>query len=608
MSDAAPTQAKTKKDAAGNGSTKVKAEKELRQLQTFATLGADFTGPAPDEALTDGSADGWDSNASSILSHEPSALLRRRISPGQTAKPLTIVPTFGGRNFCNIPTHAGARPAIQPKLTVGAANDPSEQEADRVAEQVMTMPASVSAPPSGDGVPPKPGEHPVQREAEEEEEIQAKPLVPAITPFVRRAVEAEDELQTKRASAADSFDTNADFEGRVNASQGGGAPLPDEVRTFMEPRFGGIDFSGVRVHAGSEAADLNRQVSARAFTLGKDIYLGEGQTNVASDGGKRLLAHELTHVVQQGGAANLGRKANRCASAGCQADEALLKSSVQRQIAEPIAEGKVSPSEAVKINRCASAGCRAEETILKGAPERIYRQIGVTCHPTARWAGNIEHQLIESDYVINVNPGGGAVEYAIPNSGPGGGTGYADMVDLVGHKIYEIKTYLGAPQGVIEAARYATEAQIHCPPPIPQAPWSVGNDYPAHTIPLSPLDELVVQQYPQFSGVVVYYKRQRRRVPVPVPVPVPKPAMDQIRDFLRRVVQSGQNAEEAARAFLREHPELVYVIAGFAIGIFVATIVEDILTLGAGILDDVPTMAAAAALWRVAMQMRAAVP
>jgi hypothetical protein len=260
---------------------------------------------------------------------------------------------------------------------------------------------------------------------------------------------------------------------------------------------------------------------------------------------------------------------------------------------------------------------------------RISRQLGGACHPTSRWPGNMEHSLIEDDYVTNINPGGGAAEYAIPQSGPNGGTGYADIVDLNRHKVYEIKTYLGAPSGVVEAARYVTMAQQHCPPPIPQNPWSIGEDYPAHTIPFSDTQELVVQQYPEFPGVVVYYKRRRRRVPepepypvpvpspeeqpeeerrrrptTPQPVPIPQPAMQQIRDFLRRVVSAGQDAEEAARQFLRDHPDLVYVVAGAAITIFVATIAEDILTLGAGLIDDPATLAAAAALWRVAMQMR----
>ena len=69
----------------------------------------------------------------------------------------------------------------------------------------------------------------------------------------------------------------------------------------MEPRFD-ADFSGVRVHTNSEAAQSNREVSAQAFTHGQDIYLGEGKSDLTSSEGKQLLAHELTHVVQQGGA------------------------------------------------------------------------------------------------------------------------------------------------------------------------------------------------------------------------------------------------------------------------------------------------------------------
>jgi hypothetical protein len=101
----------------------------------------------------------------------------------------------------------------------------------------------------------------------------------------------------------------------------------------MEPRFG-ADFSSVRLHADSEAADLNRQVSAQAFTLGRDIYLGAGKTDVTSDSGKHLLAHELTHVVQQGGA--LVRKPIIQREAETKQEEPLL--SPEAAVAEAAAE------------------------------------------------------------------------------------------------------------------------------------------------------------------------------------------------------------------------------------------------------------------------------
>lgn len=88
---------------------------------------------------------------------------------------------------------------------------------------------------------------------------------------------------------------------RLSATRGGGRPLPDGVRGQMEASFG-ADFSGVRVHTGSEATQLNSAVSAQAFTRGQDIYLGEGRSNLESSVGKKLLAHELTHTIQQTGA------------------------------------------------------------------------------------------------------------------------------------------------------------------------------------------------------------------------------------------------------------------------------------------------------------------
>jgi hypothetical protein len=77
--------------------------------------------------------------------------------------------------------------------------------------------------------------------------------------------------------------------------------LPATVRSYYEPRFG-RDFSGVRVHTGGEAADSARGLRARAFTLGSDIVFGPGHYAPQTGDGQRLLAHELTHVVQQGGA------------------------------------------------------------------------------------------------------------------------------------------------------------------------------------------------------------------------------------------------------------------------------------------------------------------
>ena len=205
---------------------------------------------------------------------------------------------------------------IQTKLTVGPAGDRYEQEADRVAQQVLTMPTPARTQPTVQRAGPEEEEiqtkplatsiTPVIQRAgsEEEEEIQAKPLTASITPVIQRAgPEEEEEVQAKPLvqRSGGGFQASADLEQRLDAGRGGGAPLPSQVRAFMEPRFG-TDFSGVRVHTGGEAAQLNRSISAQAFTHGQNIYVGEGKYSPGSDAGKRLLAHELTHVVQQGGA------------------------------------------------------------------------------------------------------------------------------------------------------------------------------------------------------------------------------------------------------------------------------------------------------------------
>ena len=167
---------------------------------------------------------------------------------------------------------------IQASLRVGPAGDAYEQEADRVAAQVMSPTASTPA---------------VQRLGEEEEELQAKPLAASITPLVQRAalpeeeelqarpllqrqaVEEEEELQAKPAEDGGAFAPSADFESRLAAARGSGSPMPDPTRDFMEQRFG-ADFGGVRLHTGSEPTRLNQDINAQAFTQGQDIYLGEG--------------------------------------------------------------------------------------------------------------------------------------------------------------------------------------------------------------------------------------------------------------------------------------------------------------------------------------------
>jgi hypothetical protein len=88
---------------------------------------------------------------------------------------------------------------------------------------------------------------------------------------------------------------------RIQSSRGGGQPLDEGARRSLEPAFG-EDFSDVRVHSDGNADSMNRAVGAEAFTTGTDIFFRGGKYNPGSSDGQKLLAHELTHVVQQRGA------------------------------------------------------------------------------------------------------------------------------------------------------------------------------------------------------------------------------------------------------------------------------------------------------------------
>jgi len=151
---------------------------------------------------------------------------------------------------------------------VGAANDPLEQEADRAAEQVMRMPAPGTSSAS---LAQKASPGSVQKTSGE-----ALPLQP------------------KRHSGG-GYDAPPIVHEVLRSS---GEPLDAATRAFMEPRLG-HDFSKVRVHTDDTAAESAREVGARAYTVGNHLAFGFGQFSPATEPGRRLLGHELTHVIQQ---------------------------------------------------------------------------------------------------------------------------------------------------------------------------------------------------------------------------------------------------------------------------------------------------------------------
>ena len=155
-------------------------------------------------------------------------------------------------NFSQIPLHP------QAKLTVSQPSDPAEQEADRVADQVMRM-----------EMPESTGQLALRS--------------------IQRSVQRK--CETCEAEESPGVSVN-------QALQSGGQPLDLAARSFMEPRFG-HDFSQVRIHRDTPASQSAQKLNARAYTVGQDVVFGAGQYAPDTDTGKHLLAHELTHVVQQ---------------------------------------------------------------------------------------------------------------------------------------------------------------------------------------------------------------------------------------------------------------------------------------------------------------------
>jgi hypothetical protein len=185
---------------------------------------------------------------------------------------------------------------IQAKLKISQPNDTYEQEADKVADEVMRMPdkqhiadsslRSIAYGHSSSAIGNKPYA------------ISHTPKL-KITPLVQRQVEEEEKeiLQTKKVSSQIPKVT-PELEPQINAIRGGGQPLPKSLRNYFEPRFG-YDFSQVRVHTDTRAAQSAETLYAQAFTLGRNIVFGPREYAPETGAGRRLLAHELTHTIQQ---------------------------------------------------------------------------------------------------------------------------------------------------------------------------------------------------------------------------------------------------------------------------------------------------------------------
>jgi Domain of unknown function (DUF4157) len=196
-----------------------------------------------------------------------------------------------GLHFAPIPVHAPNRPVsalgqpplaipqsypiapIQAKLMIGQPNDKYEQQADRIAAQVVNQ---INTP------------QPVNQTNDKED---AKPqMKPSLQP------------QSNPQLNGDSIPATPELEAKIGRSRSDGHPLAESIRRPLERSFG-TDFSQVKVHTDAQADQLNRSIQARAFTTGQAMFFRQGAYQPGSRVGQELIAHELTHVVQQNGGA-----------------------------------------------------------------------------------------------------------------------------------------------------------------------------------------------------------------------------------------------------------------------------------------------------------------
>jgi hypothetical protein len=228
------------------------------------------------------------------------------------------VPWYNRPTYPNIPVNAPGTeppPPIQTKLTIGQPGDKYEQEADLVASQVVQQINSPVSEQSAQG-------QTVQREDAtpfEEEQVQAKSISDTIqreevAPFEEEQLQAKsisdtiqreelpEEEQLQGKSLKGEIAATPNLETSIQGARGSGQPLDENIRQPMEKAFGGVDFSQVKVHNDAVSDQLNQSIQARAFTTGQDVFFRGGEYDPGSRGGQELIAHELTHVVQQTGA------------------------------------------------------------------------------------------------------------------------------------------------------------------------------------------------------------------------------------------------------------------------------------------------------------------
>lgn len=294
-------------------------------------------------------------------------------------------------------------PGIMTKLEIGDVSDPLEREADQIADRVMRTPTPDHGR-SGTAVSKGPG---------------------SIVQRACASCEAEDELEEQRimrepAAGQQGGTASAGF---VNVLRGslhaGGSPLPDSARAFLEPRLG-VDLGRVRVHSNASAGLLASRISARAFTVGDDIFFAPGQLRPQTDSGMRLLVHEVAHTLQQRGmetvpAARTIRRAPAPTAPEEDPDSEVTEDEdVEEQPATPAQPGAgqtcttfmPANTNTIVVDRTEFAP-PAGVTVINWADPSVARKSrsGTNRRPDCRAAGDLTEVIVHETVSANVNRG-----------------------------------------------------------------------------------------------------------------------------------------------------------------------------------------------------------
>ena len=228
-------------------------------------------------------------------------LAKARYNPQRTGLVLRLQRTYGNAYVQRLlQSHV-----IQTKLTVSQPDDIYEQEAERVSEEVTREINTQVKGQDEDELEETRSGSLLQRQDEDELEVtQSRSQLQRQDEEEPEETESISHLQRRPAAGAD------DLEARIEKEKGNGQSLSDGIRGPMENAFN-ADFSGVKVHTDAEADAMNQQLNARAFTTGQDIFFREGEYSPGSGSGQKLIAHELTHVVQQQGNSLSQRKVSK---------------------------------------------------------------------------------------------------------------------------------------------------------------------------------------------------------------------------------------------------------------------------------------------------------